>query len=105
MADTGNCHKCDSEISVSADRCPECGYEPSDTSTAKILLYLGATVFGLLWILGTAVQYSQGLRPNWLLVAAFVFITTVSPASAYRIYRLRDAKPVDDPDDVVNPFN
>lgn len=27
--ETGKCEKCASEISVEADRCPECGYEPS----------------------------------------------------------------------------
>ena len=28
--ETGSCEKCDSHISLEADRCPECGYEPAN---------------------------------------------------------------------------
>lgn len=38
MTETGRCNKCDSEISVNAERCPECGYEPGAGSTLGTIL-------------------------------------------------------------------
>jgi RNA polymerase subunit RPABC4/transcription elongation factor Spt4 len=44
-ADTGNCEKCDSEISLEAERCPNCGYEPA--SHGWIISIISALFFGL----------------------------------------------------------
>lgn len=43
---TEPCLKCETQISPSAKRCPECGYEPGSSTLSKILL-----VFTLPWAL------------------------------------------------------
>lgn len=43
---TEPCLKCETQISPSANRCPECGYEPGSSTLSKILL-----VFTLPWAL------------------------------------------------------
>lgn len=58
MVDTAKCEKCASEISVEADRCPECGYEPSKSglifsilvgiSVASSILFGGLIL--ILWL-------------------------------------------------------
>jgi len=35
---TEPCLKCETQISPSADRCPECGYEPGSSTISKLLL-------------------------------------------------------------------
>lgn len=44
--ETGICEKCDSEISVKADKCPQCGYEPASSGIlAGILTGIATMVF------------------------------------------------------------
>jgi ribosomal protein L40E len=43
---TEPCLKCETQISPSAKRCPECGYEPGSSTLSKVLL-----VFTLPWAL------------------------------------------------------
>ncbi|WP_141212212.1 hypothetical protein [Halorubrum ezzemoulense] len=44
MSETGTCEKCASEISLEADRCPECGHEPSSSGILAGLLSMLATI-------------------------------------------------------------
>lgn len=37
-AETAHCHKCKSEISPEAERCPECGYEPSNIGAVSQII-------------------------------------------------------------------
>jgi len=42
MTDTAPCTKCNSEISIEARRCPECGYEPSVSTLGKLFYWIFA---------------------------------------------------------------
>ncbi len=76
MAETGTCGKCVSEISVEADRCPECGYEPrTDNKLGQtILLIIGViltlTVVGaiiglpLIYFSLKARKYAETQKPT-----------------------------------------
>ena len=46
--ETGSCEKCDSQISVEADRCPECGHEAGPGIIGGILM----------WVLGIVGAFS-----------------------------------------------
>ena len=52
MTDTGTCEECFSEISIEAQRCPECGYSPVDDGKLgrKVFTFVGillsATILG-----------------------------------------------------------
>jgi len=64
--ETGTCEKCDSEISLEADKCPECGYEPASQGIIGSLLLtlsVGASILlaGLIliiWIVAIAGSFS-----------------------------------------------
>jgi len=49
------CSKCNSEISKTAERCPQCGYEPGSSIISKLIYWLialpWAVVFGFLIVL------------------------------------------------------
>lgn len=46
--ETGTCEKCDSQISINADKCPQCGYEPSSGGIlGGILTWISVMVVGL----------------------------------------------------------
>jgi hypothetical protein len=47
----GECEKCMSEIPIKADRCPDCGYEPSDHGIVGGLL-LGVVAMGTILLVG-----------------------------------------------------
>lgn len=48
---TGKCEKCASEISLDADRCPECGYEPSTSGWIRSI-GVGVSVVASILLLG-----------------------------------------------------
>jgi hypothetical protein len=50
--ETGTCEKCDSQISLEADRCPECGHEPgSHGIIMSILVYLSILWAGFITLI------------------------------------------------------
>lgn len=50
--ETAACEKCDSQISVNADRCPQCGHEPGANGIiATILILLGLGNVGLMGLI------------------------------------------------------
>jgi len=49
--ETGECEKCMSEIPMKAERCPDCGYEPSDHGIVGGIL-LGLLVMGSILLAG-----------------------------------------------------
>ena len=69
--ETGTCVKCDSEISVEADKCPHCGYEPAAhgiLSSIGVGLSAGASIIlgGLIliiWVvvIGSSLSITDGL--------------------------------------------
>lgn len=78
--ETGNCEKCDSEISVKADKCPQCGYEPSSSGILGGLLSgLSAMAFILLggltlivWVVAIATDF--GFADALYVTAFFLFL-------------------------------
>ena len=58
-ADTGTCKQCVSEISIEADRCPECGYEPGYGILGIIIILLSLLWIGIIGVV---------LAVVWLLV-------------------------------------
>ena len=89
MTDTGTCEKCDSEISVEADRCPECGYEPAShgwIGSIGVGLSAGATILlgGLMliiWVVAIATSFT--ISNALILTAFFGFITLIPLAILY----------------------
>jgi len=79
-AETGKCGKCASVISVEADRCPECGYEPAShgiLGSIGVGLSAGASVLIgsfilIIWVvaIGTGFSISGAIT----LTAFFGFI-------------------------------
>ena len=63
--ETGSCEKCDSQISLEADRCPECGYEPANhgailsiiavLSVGVAVLLVGLIL--LVWVVAIATNF------------------------------------------------
>jgi hypothetical protein len=87
--ETGECGKCESEISVTADRCPECGYEPADqgvlTGIAS-LLALGAALIGGLFLLGAIVAGATGGYTIGTFILAIVLIGSFTLAPVAYLY-------------------
>lgn len=62
--ETGACEKCDSQISLKADRCPECGHEPgSHGILGSIFIMLSLLWVGLMGLIAVvswiAVPFSE----------------------------------------------
>lgn len=78
--ETGICEKCDSEISVKADKCPQCGYEPASSGILGGLLSgLSAMAFILLaglvlivWVVAIGTDF--GFTDALYLTAFFLFL-------------------------------
>lgn len=47
MAETAPCRRCDSQISVEVERCPECGYEPGRSLISKLTAMLSVPVLAV----------------------------------------------------------
>lgn len=100
-SETGTCGKCNSIISVDADRCPECGYEPSSMGIIRGLLGLGA--FGvfmfcilLVVIMPILMFDSLALTSGILGLLFFGGGAAVSGFFLYGLYLRSQRTPVDD---------
>ena len=80
--ETGSCEKCDSQISVKADRCPECDYEPSNSILVKLIGMVSIPVFlfSLLMMLIGIILVFDGLEIGTALLTITIFgvVATVS---------------------------
>ena len=82
-SNTGECGKCESEISVTADRCPECGYEPGNQGILSKILSLLALGSALIGVIGTlfavAVSNASYLVGTWFMIILFFVVFTIIP--------------------------
>ena len=101
MTETDKCTKCDSEISVEADRCPECGYEPSSGGVLNgILTFISLPWLGIgalfyvvaIWVLFTGGYTILNFIFAMLLITAF---NTVPAFILYVSYRQSTMSPTD----------
>ncbi|MFC6863848.1 zinc ribbon domain-containing protein [Halomicroarcula sp. GCM10025817] len=78
--ETGTCVKCDSEISVEADKCPNCGYEPAAHGilgsigvglSAGASILLGGLIL-IIWVVAIGTDF--GIQGALTLTAFFGFI-------------------------------
>ena len=77
---TGTCEKCDSEISLEANKCPQCGYEPAsqglivsigEALSTGALILLGGFIL-IIWV--TAILTGYSISSAILLTAFFGFL-------------------------------
>jgi RNA polymerase subunit RPABC4/transcription elongation factor Spt4 len=82
--ETGTCVKCDSEISVEADKCPQCGYEPASSGilggllsglSAMAFILLGGLVL-IVWVVVIGTDF--GLT-DAIYVTAFLLFLMLFP--------------------------
>lgn len=93
--ETGECEKCMSEIPLEAERCPDCGYEPSDHGIVGGLL-LGLMVMASILLAGliliiwlVAIGSSFGISGAVMLTAFFgIFLAPM----AYIVWRSANAE-------------
>jgi len=100
-AETGICWKCNSTISVEADRCTECGYEPSSMGLIRGLL--GFAAFGifmfcllLVVIMPILMLDSLALTSGIIGLVFFGSGATVSGLFLYGLYLRSRRTPLDD---------
>ncbi|WP_418286380.1 hypothetical protein [Halorubrum sp. DTA46] len=84
MTEIGTCEKCASEISIEADRCPECGYEPASQgwiSSILIGLSVGASILlgGLILIIWLVAIAGTLSITNALIATAFFGVILLFP--------------------------
>jgi hypothetical protein len=84
MSETGKCEKCASEISVEAERCPECGYEPAShgwISSILVTLSIGASLLlgGLIVIIWLVAFAGTLSITNALIATAFFGAVLIPP--------------------------
>lgn len=90
---TGPCGKCESEISVTADRCPECGYEPGNqgilSSIASILALIGSLLGGLflLAVIGVGITGGYSIGTFIFAVGLAVGFTIIPVGFLYGVYK------------------
>jgi RNA polymerase subunit RPABC4/transcription elongation factor Spt4 len=77
---TAPCQKCESQISTKADRCPQCGYEPSSEGILgtifNLISFLWVGISAILYIIAFAALFlgnssAGGFLVNILLITAF----------------------------------
>jgi len=89
MSNTGRCSKCESEISIDAERCPECGYEPSKTGILNgigMLIAIGIlSLSGLITILGPILVVGGDLELSSAAIVSGIF-GTIAVVSGFFIY-------------------
>lgn len=98
---TGQCGKCDSSISIDADRCPECGYEPSSIGILRTLFGLiafGVFMFCLLLLVIIPVLMLDTLAASSGVIGLLFFGggAAISGFFLYGLYRRSERTPVDD---------
>ena len=85
--ETGSCEKCDSEISAQAERCPECGHEPSPGVLGGIVMWILGIVggiFGLISIvIGLGIVFVQTSSGELIAGVVFVGLTSVVTAVCF----------------------
>lgn len=97
----GTCGKCNSTISVDADRCPECGYEPSSMGIIRGLLGFGALnvfMFCMLLVVIMPILMFDSLTLTSGLIGLVFFGAgaAVSGFFLYGLYLRSQRTPVDD---------
>ena len=103
--ETDTCVKCDSVISVEAERCPECGHEPGSggilTGLFSIIAVLWAGVGILLILAAFGALFTGGYSiGNFIIGLLLVTIFTALPVGyLYAKYKASQRGPTDE-----NPF-
>ena len=97
MNQTGKCQKCASEISTEAERCPECGHEPSALGiTDWILIFLSINGLGFSFLmLSVFLLFWRFELTIMLLTGIFAFILLLCIGFLYGAYKQSQSMPVD----------
>lgn len=101
-SETGRCAKCDSEISVNAERCPECGYEPDSGSILgglAALILIPIAGFGILMLIIIPILLFSGgigLETGGITMLFFGVVTLVPILIGYKIAASKEKTPVHD---------
>lgn len=73
--DTAPCSKCGTEISTEVDRCPQCGYEPSNSILAQLVFWLfalpGGVIFGFIIVVSILAAVTGGMTVGEALGSMF----------------------------------
>lgn len=81
---TDTCHKCTAEIATDADRCPQCGFEPSLSAGLLVIWYLALLTCGFCLLLaGIAVLLvADGLPLGSAAIVAGVCLSIATVAGS-----------------------
>jgi ribosomal protein L40E len=100
-SNTGQCQKCDSSISITAEKCPNCGYEPS--SLGAVNWILGIIAFGVfsfcaLMVLIIPIVMLDSLAITSGIIALVIFGggAALSGVFLYALYYRSQMTPVND---------
>lgn len=99
---TGQCEKCRSEIPTQADRCPDCGHEPSSIGLLGKLLGIAAFAvfsFCILLLIIIPITLIDGLAISTAAITFGVFIigAAISGGYLYGLYKKTQQKPIENP--------
>ena len=97
MTDTGKCEKCASEISLEAERCPECGYEPAShgwISSILVSLSVGFSILlvGLIAIIWVVVIAGTLSITDAVIVTAFFGAVLLFPIGIIYLAMRKETK-------------
>lgn len=100
MAETAPCRRCDNEIPVDVEECPECGYEPGRSMLINLtaLLCVPVVAVSALGLSGVFYLLATGGIAPWTGAVGLVIFGVLAAASArviYRWYREGKRKPTD----------
>ena len=97
---TGSCSKCESEISESVDRCPECGYEPGPSLLGKLFFWFVALPWTLFTVFAIGVSFigifTGDMTTGEFAGGVFALVVLFSIPIWYtnRYWKLKNKKPV-----------
>lgn len=99
------CKKCGSQISTAVERCPECGYEPSNSTLSKLALVFLTLPFGLVLfgLVGAVALAAVGGAPILGVLGGFLVIGLLGLFPFIHITRyvtVMKMKPTQDPNDL-----